>query len=109
MGWLVFDNGGTIAQRGSEQGVVIRDDENEDGARITLERDCKNAPFSITCGIYGSFFHTRFFRRSDEANAEFDLMKDGLAAILAIVPVTDDPEQRQLMYDAIDEFVDRFP
>jgi hypothetical protein len=39
MSWQPFDNGATVGQRGSEDGVTLRDEEHDLGARITLERD----------------------------------------------------------------------
>lgn len=48
--WYSFDEGRSIGLRGTEEGVIIRDDEHPEGARITLERDGRT-PFAITCGI----------------------------------------------------------
>src|SRR5262249_53589230 len=70
MGWGPFDGGATVGQRGSEDGAIVRDDEHDLGARITLERGCAHCPVAVTCGIYGWFFHTRFL--GSEAEAEFD-------------------------------------
>jgi hypothetical protein len=57
--WHSFENGGTLGQAGSEEGTILRDEEHPLGARISLERDCRVAPFAITCGIYGWMLHTR--------------------------------------------------
>lgn len=106
------DGGATIGQRGSEDGVIVRDDEHEAGARITLERDCTHAPLTITLGIYGWMCHTRFFGVEPEAEAEFTRMQDGLAAILELVPPAEDPEAEakgRRVADAISDFVERFP
>jgi hypothetical protein len=111
MEWQPFDDGMTVGQRGSEDGVILRDDELESGARITLERDCAHGvPFAVTCGIYGLFFHTR--RLSSEAEAELPAMREGLAAILQTIPRADDTEADAKMSqvsDAISAFVTRFP
>ena len=113
MGWVPFDGGSTVGQRGSEEGVVLRDDEHDLGARITLERDCAGGiPFAITCGIYGWMFHTRFFSSGTEASAEFDQMREVLADILDLIPRVDDPDSGakcQRVCDAIGEFAARFP
>jgi hypothetical protein len=37
--WQPFDNGRMMAKSGSEMGIIPLDEENIDGARITLERD----------------------------------------------------------------------
>jgi hypothetical protein len=108
--WKPFDGGATVGQPGSEGGVTVRDDEHEAGARATLERGCGSAPWAVTCGIYGWFFHTRFL--GSEAEAEFPAMLAGLAAILDIVPRADDPEADAkvgAVGEAIERFVARFP
>ena len=111
MGWRPFDNGVTIGQRGSEDGIILIDEEHELGARITLERECSNGvPFAVTCGIYGWFFHTRFV--GSEAEADFAAMKDGLAAILAAIPRVDDPAADAkcvAVSEFLQAFVSRFP
>ena len=108
--WRPFENGATVGQPGSEGGATIRDEEHEAGSRITLERGCGSAPWAVTCGIYGWFFHTRFL--GSEAEAEFPAMQDSLAAILDIVRRVDDPGadvQMGTVGEAISEFVARFP
>ncbi|RYX83707.1 hypothetical protein EON83_13090 [bacterium] len=87
MEWNEFDNGASIGQRGSEGGIIVHDVEHSLGARSTLEQGGGIAPFSITCGIYGWMFHTRFFSSQQEAEAEYEHMKDGLADILNIIPL----------------------
>ena len=59
--WQPFENGGTLGQIGSEEGIIVHDEEHSLGARISLERDTIVAPFAITCGIYGWMLHTRYF------------------------------------------------
>jgi hypothetical protein len=109
--WSAFEKGATVGHRGSEDGIILRDEEHELGARITLERDCQNgAPFAVTCGIYGWFFHTRLL--SSEAEAEFSAMRDGLAAIIDLIPRVDEPGdggKTRAACDAISAFVERFP
>ena len=110
MAWRSFEKGATFGQRGSEGGVIVRDEEHEAGARATLERDCRSAPWTVTCGIYGWFFHTRFL--GSETDAEFSAMLDELAAILDIIPATDDAGADAKMAgigEAIHKFVARFP
>ena len=68
-GWYPFDKGVTVGQEGSEDGVILRDEEHPCEARITLERRVTAAPFAITCGIYGCMLHTRFFSIESEASS----------------------------------------
>jgi hypothetical protein len=112
MEWDLFEGGSSLGGRGSEDGVIIRDEEHRDGARITLEQDATTAPFVITCGIYGWMVHTRFFSSPSIAGEEYDRMKEGLSAVLAIIPTRDDPEcdrKCQLVAQKIGEFVEEFP
>ncbi len=81
MSWAPVDAGTSIGSCGSEGGRILQDEEHEAGARITLEEGGATAPFSITCGVYGVMFHTRFFPQRDEATLEYELMKVGLAAL----------------------------
>jgi hypothetical protein len=108
--WYPFDCGLTVGQRGSEEGTIVIDEENVDGARITLERN-GHTPFSITCGIYGWMVHTHFF--SDEVSARNTLeeMKESLDGIVQMIPCVDDPElesNARTVQDAISRFVDHF-
>ena len=80
--WEQFDNGKTIGQTGSEDGVIIADEKHADGARITLEVDGHFAPYSITCGIYGTMVHTAFAADKVEATVMFDAMKAELDRVL---------------------------
>jgi hypothetical protein len=79
--WSLVDDGATLGQTGSENGVILCDEEHRYGARITLEQGGTIAPFSITCGVYGVMVHTRFFADEAEGQIAYDLMKPGLAAI----------------------------
>ncbi len=108
MSWNAFDNGKSIGQHGSEGGIIIRDEEHRDGARITLERDGHNAPLAITWGIYGWMCHTRFFGTEPEAQREFETMRAELSKIVSTIPIATDPESRAVS-DSLSEFVRRFP
>ncbi len=112
MSWNRIENGASIGERGSEDGIVVRDEEHPDGARITLERDSETAPFTITCGIYGWMMHTRFFRDESEAQNEFEKMKVELARILTTMPLNSDPEadsKSEIVGESIVDFVIKFP
>jgi hypothetical protein len=106
--WRPVDDGATIGQRGSENGVVILDEEHELGARITLERECRSIPFAITCGIYGWMFHTKYLGADEDGLAEVERMKAGLDRIIDMIPTKDDPdgdEKCARVCDAIEAFV----
>jgi hypothetical protein len=110
--WHPLEAGGTIGTAGSEQGVIIADDEHRDGARITLERDAQVGPFAITCGIYGWMFHTRFFPTEAEARRDYEAMKVALNEIVQAIPFENDPDRDAGMNataQRISAFVERFP
>jgi hypothetical protein len=108
--WLPFENGETLGQTGSEQGTIVRDEEHPLGARITLERDSRVAPFAITCGIYGWMMHTRFFGSADEAESQYDLMKNSIAALLeAAEQSAGDEGGRQILMAGVSRFVETYP
>ena len=108
--WHTFDNGATLGQTGSEQGVIVHDQEHSLGARITLERAARVAPFAITCGIYGWMMHTRFFSSQDEAETQYEVMKRALAALLKAAEKTAEIDGgRQVLMDGVGKFVDAYP
>jgi len=89
--WRQFNKGESIGERGSESGIIIREEEHDDGARVTLERGGYN-PFSITCGIYGLMVHTAFFSSENDAQKAFEQMKAEIENILRLIPLADDSE-----------------
>ena len=108
--WQPFESGGTLGQKGSEEGTILRDEEHSLGARISLERDTSVAPFAITCGIYGWMLHTRYFSSQDEAGAQYEAMKSALAALLEAADKTTEIDGgRQVLMDGVSAFVETFP
>ena len=105
MTWHAVDDGTTIGTRGSEGGLIVREEEHPSGARIALEEDGHIAPWSITCGVYWLFFHTRFFADRVTAEAEYAAMKSAIDALLSRLNAADLDEQVRLAGD----FVTRFP
>ncbi|HYO88191.1 MAG TPA: hypothetical protein VER79_06050 [Candidatus Limnocylindrales bacterium] len=105
-GWIAVEDGATVDHTGSEGGVIWKDEEHADGARITLERNSlMGAPFALTCGIYGWMVHTRFFADEPTALAQYDAMKPVLAEIAGLVI----SERSSEAADAIDVFAATFP
>jgi len=108
MSWSHFDDGASLGTRGSEHGVIILDDEHDNGARITLERDGGPAPFAITCGVYGCMVHTRYFGAEGEARHAFGAMKAALGELLDSQSAADSDDLSG-MAAGVDAFVARFP
>jgi hypothetical protein len=106
--WSDFEDGATLGSRGTESGIIVLDEEYDEAARISLERETGTAPFAITCGVYGRLMHTRFFDLEAEARSEYAAMK---VALQEIVDGFDSPDPqandraRQILYG----FLDRFP
>ena len=109
--WHAFDNGKSIGQLGSEGGIIIRDEEHIEGSRITLERNGRVAPLSITCGISGWMVHTRFFATEIEAQDAFNQMEASLDTILKMIAFGDDAvaTKMQGVSQAINDFVEQYP
>jgi hypothetical protein len=105
--WYAYDGGNTIGRNGSEEGVILRDEEHPDGARITLERDARAIPFAITCGIYGWMVHTHYCGTLAEAERDYAAMKAELAGILARIPAMDDLGAEKLRHE-LDAAAERF-
>ena len=80
--WKLFDDGNSIGTIGSENGKILKDEENSFGARITLEESGSIAPFSITLGIYGVMFHTDFYSSLENAKTEFGIFKSKVEKII---------------------------
>ncbi len=88
----------------------MRDEEHDLGARISLERDARVAPFAITCGIYGWMLHTRFFDSEAEAEAQYEQMKSAIGALLEAAEQTAGVDGGwKVLMDGVSEFVERFP
>ncbi len=72
--WHKMDSGNTVGTIGTENGKIIRDEEHENGARLTLEKDGHH-PYAITIGVYGLGVFTTFFSTEEEGNTGFDAIK----------------------------------
>ena len=92
--WTDFDEGKSIGQTGSEGGIIIRDEENTFGARVTLEGKGNIAPFSITLGIYGIMLHTGFLSDLEQGQKCFDLYKKKIEIIINHYAVTEDERDK---------------
>jgi hypothetical protein len=108
--WHPFANGGTVGRPGSEEGTIMRDEEYSLGARISLERQCRVAPFAITCGVYGWMMHTRYFSSQFEAETQYQAMKSALAMLLEVAKKTAEIDGgRQVLTAGVSKFVEMFP
>jgi hypothetical protein len=84
----------------SEGGTVVRDEVHLDGARVTLERDGRTAPWSITSGIFGLMVHTVFCAEEASAHSTYDALKADIERILRL------PEDE--MSRAVNDLVDKY-
>ena len=66
-------------QTGSENGIIIADEEYKNVCRITLEK-CERY-YAITCGVYGAMVHTAF-TDSEHYKDMYDDMKSELQEFL---------------------------
>ncbi len=113
MSWHAYRDGSTIGTGGSEDGRILRDEEHDDGARVTLEAVSLShrAPFAITCGVYGAMVHTCFFGSETAAQQTFEEIKLELVKVLDALPERDDPDAEaklRAVGPIFGEFVRRF-
>ncbi|MBV5330965.1 hypothetical protein JZU69_00755 [bacterium] len=103
--WFEYDDGRSIGSVGAEGGVILRDEEHESGARVTLKRG--SSYISVSCNVYGWMDHTRFFGSLTEAQREYLLMKPSLANMVENILAAGKSDLK--MWEAIADFVRRFP
>jgi len=99
--WNITDKGETIGTLGSESGEIVVDLEHSKGARLTLEKECVVAPYSITSGVYGSFFHTTYLSTFEKGMEVINIMKKEISDFL------DTETTNEEEHDWITSFVDR--
>lgn len=88
--WTKYDNGNSIGKKGSEGGEILNDQENINGARITIEANVGSIPFAITLGIYGLIVHTEFFSEIEIATEYFKRKKSEIDRILEMLEIPED-------------------
>ena len=66
-------------ETGSENGIIIADEEYKNACRITLEKFERY--YAITCGVYGAMVHT-VFTDSEHYKDMYDDMKSELQEFL---------------------------
>jgi hypothetical protein len=103
--WLAYDDGRSIGKVSTEGGIILLDDEHQQGARITLKRG--KDYISISCHIYGWTDHTRFFKSTSEAQREYVAMKAALGNVVGVIESAGSKDIK--VWEAISEFVRRFP
>ncbi len=106
--WIPYELGKTLDQKGPAGGRIVRDEEHPDGARITLEIQCKMAPVAITCGVYGWMVHESYYADQMTADDDFEQMKQALLPILTLRSSDDLFHVADDLQDAIDDFKARF-
>ena len=103
--WFAYKDGRSIGSVGAEGGEILRDEEHEAGARVTLKRGTSYV--SVSCNVYGWLDHTRFFGSVTEAQREYILMKSFLGNMVENILLAGKSDLK--MWEAIAEFVRRFP
>lgn len=109
--WQPYEGGHSIGGHGPQDGTIMRDEEHPRGARLTLERDSPDAPYAITALVYGLGDHVRFIADEPTAQHACDEMRAALGAILALLPLEDDPDygaRFDAATDALAAFAERF-
>ena len=108
--WANYDEGFSLGTSGTDGGAIVRDEEHQSGARMTLEEEGSSAPYTLTCGIYGWMFHTRFFTNENEAHEAFDEMQEELEEILEAMPNERAGEEEQEDFaEELAAFIEKYP
>jgi len=108
--WYPFENGATRGMRGIEGGIILEDEQHDEGARITWEDGCLRAACAISVVVYGWAGHTRFFDDEATAKQAYDDMKIALHGVLVLLPKhVDDLIVVEKIDAAIADFLMRFP
>jgi len=108
--WIEFEEGKSLDSVGSESGIIVKDEELESSARITIENDGQTAPFSITLGIYGLAFHTNFYSTIDKAEEDFIWYKFKIEEILRLYEIEENERNKEWNEShnlLIDELINR--
>ena len=77
--WTTYEDGTTLGQKGSENGIILKDEEYANSCRITLEKCTSYC--AITCGIYGSMMHTAFCDKTKSLDI-YEMMKADLKSFI---------------------------
>ena len=101
--WSSYNFGKSIGAVG-EGGTILYDEENVNGARITLKRG-KNY-ILVSLNIYGWIDHTRFFNSDHDAQREYRAMRSSINDVLQLIH---NEASDIKIWEAISDFVRRFP
>ena len=104
--WIKYNNGNSIGKKGSEGGKILNDQENINGARITIEANVGNIPFAITLGIYGLIVHTEFFSEIEIATEYFKRKKNEIDRILKMFEIPEDNQDTEWQ-DKKDKYLEK--
>lgn len=103
--WQPYNLGRSIGVKGSEGGVIIRDEEHPLGARMTIKQGRDYV--SVSCNISGKIDHTRFFREMSAAEQEYSNMQREMTRVIGAISSAKAADIK--VWEAISEFVTRFP
>ncbi len=103
--WSIYNKGKTIGTTTAEGGLILSDEFNDDGARITLKRG--NSYVSVSMHIKGWMDHSRFFSTDSDAQREYRAMRSAVITVLTVINTEGVSEIK--IWEAISDFVRRFP
>ena len=72
--WIKYNDGKEIGTIGTENGIIVLDDEYPGCARITVE-ECERY-HAITVGLYSSMLHTAFSNKEEYEKMVSNMKKD---------------------------------
>lgn len=111
MEWKAVDDGATIGRTGFANGTILRDEQLDSAARITLEEMQDDGHFTITASLSGWFDHAHTVAARGLARQEFEEMKNELTPLVSSIPLLSDPESEHKIVEVtslVRRFVERF-
>ena len=111
MEWKAVDDGATIGRTGFANGTILRDEQLEGTARITLEELQEEGSFTITASLSGWFDHAHTVTARGRARQEFEEMKSELTPLVDSIPFLSDPESEHKIVEVtslVRRFMERF-
>ena len=100
--WSDYKKSKSIWERLFGGPVILKDEEHISGARVTLEQKRGSIPFEITCGVYGTFFHTVFSSSQSEAEEKYDKIKSEISRLFEI------EQSDEEFYEWIEQFTSKY-
>ena len=83
--WIAYKNNETLGKRGSQDGIIIFDEELPNNCRLTIEK-MNDGSYIRICDIYADSFRFSFFSDESEALKSSEELKKEIAEWIHLYP-----------------------